>query len=1056
MLYKVGGGGMRNFIELVVKRPVAVFMCMIAVLILGFVSLSKLAVDFMPDMELPYITVSTEYENAGPEEVEKSVTRVIENAVATVSDINTITSTSKEGESSVFIEFNWGTDLAVATADIREAIDSAKNSLPDDAESPTVLKFSTDMMPIMEIAFFGTDNLGALYTLIDNQILNKIEQASGVARAEIRGGLKTEMKVDLVLNRLHAYGIDINTIVSLLSSENQNLSGGETYEGVYKYTLRTMGEFTTVDDIENTVVTLKTNDTPIKLKDVGRVYQGYSDDSEIVKINGMPAISVSVNKESGGNAVNVSKAVQKQLANLSLPEGVEYEILFNNADNVNESIKGVLDTAWQGGLFAVIILMLYLWNIKTVSVIAVSIPISIIITFTLMYFIGITLNIISLSGLVLGIGMMVDNSIVVLENIFYYRNSGYGKYSSAINGTSSVALAISASTLTTIAVFLPFLFVEGQTGQLFRDLCITVTVSMIGSLFVALTIVPMLGARLVTNKKTKFLIPMENFVNKKFHDKVNNLYSAVLNYSIKNKKKVLISSMSVIFAIIVLGLMIIGKEGFPTSDEGQFKIDVEMPVGTKSEQTQAFVTRMEGDIQSVIGEDFDRMQSRVKSGAEENKAEIRVQLREKRDGRKKSVDEYIELTRNSLVSYPAKINISAITTSAIGRSGGTGGEEINIELVGDDLDKSTEIANNIIAAISDIEGIREPRLSRDDSNPELKIYVNRQIAAKMGINVNTIANIIKTSFAGTTATTMTPANSDVTDIDVNVQLGEPDRLKIDDISRLMIPTTSGIVPISSIATVEKSYGPTEIERKDSTRITTIKASGYNRALSEIMADVQDKISKEVFIPSGFNINYTGDFEDMNEAFLQLLQALILALVLVYAIMASQFESFIAPFVIALAIPFGFAGSLIALFIGRQTLSVYSGIGFIVLIGIVVNNGIVLIDYMNQLMHEKHINGDEAALESGPRRLRPVLMTTLTTILGLLPMALSGGSGNEMYQPLSLAILGGLLVSTAFTLVIVPTVYAAIRNKIPLKDYEKKDRESRDDFSNYDTVNVTGK
>ena len=1050
---------MRNFIELVVKRPVAVFMCMIAVLILGFVSLSKLAVDFLPDMELPYITVRTEYENAGPEEVEKSVTRIVENAVATVSDISTITSTSEEGQSSVFIEFNWGTDLAVATADVREAIDTAKNSLPDDAENPTVFKFSTDMMPIMEIAFFGTDNLGALYNLIDNQVLNKIEQASGVARAEIRGGLKSEMKVDLVLNRLHAYGIDINSIVSLLSSENQNLSGGDTYEGVYKYTLRTMGEFTTVEDIENTVVALKTNDTPIKLKDVGRVYQGYSDDSEIVKINGMPAISVSVNKESGGNSVNVSKAVQKQLANLNLPEGVEYEILFNSADNVNESIKGVLDTAWQGGLFAVIILMLYLWNIKTVSIIAVSIPISIIITFTLMYFMGITLNIISLSGLVLGIGMMVDNSIVVLENIFYYRNNGYGKYSSAINGTSSVALAISASTFTTIAVFLPFLFVEGQTGQLFRDLCITVTVSMIGSLFVALTIVPMLGARLVTNKKTKFLIPIENFVNKNFHDRVNNLYSSILHYSIKNKKKVLISSLSVILVIIALGLIFIGKEGFPTSDEGQFKIDVKMPVGTKSEQTQSFVTRMESDIQKIIGEDFDRMQSRVKSGSEENTAEIRIQLREKSEGRKKSVDEYIELTRNALTSYPAQINIAAITTSAIGgggRNGGTGGQEIEIEVVGDDLDKATEIANNIISVITDIEGIREPRLSRDDSNPELKIYVNREIAAKMGINVNTIANIIKTSFAGTTATTMTPANSDVTDIDVNVQLGEPDRLKIDDISRLMIPTTAGIVPISSIATVEKSYGPTEIERKDSTRITTIKASGYNRALSDIMIDVQEKIKKEVFVPSGFNINYTGDFEDMNEAFLQLLQALILALVLVYAIMASQFESFIAPFVIALAIPFGFAGSLIALFIGGQTLSVYSGIGFIVLIGIVVNNGIVLIDYMNQLMHEKRINGDEAALESGPRRLRPVLMTTLTTILGLLPMALSGGSGNEMYQPLSLAILGGLLLSTAFTLIIVPTVYAAIRNKIPLKDYEKKDMESRNDFSNYDTVNVTGK
>ena len=483
-----------------------------------------------------------------------------------------------------------------------------------------------------------------------------------------------------------------------------------------------------------------------------------------------------------------------------------------------------------------------------------------------------------------------------------------------------------------------------------------------------------------------------------------------------------------------------------------------MPVGTKSEQTQSFVNRMEADIQEVIGEDFDRMQSRVKSGSEENSAEIRVQLREKSEGREKSVYEYIELTRNVLASYPAQINIAAISTSGIGgggRNGGTGGQEIEIELVGDDLDKATEIANNIINAISDIEGIREPRLTRDDSNPELKVYVNREIAAKMGVNVNTIANIIKTSFAGTTATTMTPDNSDVTDIDVNVQLGEPDRLNIDDISRLMIPTTAGIVPISSIATVEKSYGPTEIDRKDSTRITSIKASAYNRALSDIMFDVQEKIKNEsdvmfdvqekikneVFIPSGFSINYAGDFEDMNEAFLQLVQALILALVLVYAIMA---------------IPFGFAGSLIALFISGQTLSVYSGIGFIVLIGIVVNNGIVLIDYMNQLMHEKHINGDEAALESGSRRLRPVLMTTLTTILGLLPMALSGGSGNEMYQPLSIAVLGGLLVSTMFTLIIVPTVYAAVRNKIPLKDYEKKDLESRSDFSNYDTITVTGK
>ena len=1030
---------MRNFLELVVKKPVSVFMGMVAVLILGFVSLTKLSVDFLPDMELPYITVQTKYENAGPEEVEKSVTRIIENSVATVSGIKTITSTSKEGQSTVSVEFNWGVDLASATADIREAIDSAKNSLPDDADSPTVFKFSTDMMPMMEIAFFGTDNLGALYTLVDNQILNKIEQASGVARAEIRGGLKTEMKVDIVLNRLHAYGLNINDIVSLLSSENQNLSGGETYEGFYKYTLRTMGEFTEEEDIENTVVALKTNNTPIKLKEIGRVYQGYSDDTEIVKINGSPSVSVSVNKESGGNAVNVSKAVQKQLDNLNLPEGIEYQILFNSADTVNESIKGVLNTAWQGGLFTIIVLMIYLWNIKIVSVIAISIPMSIIITFTLMYFMGITLNIISLSGLVLGIGMMVDNSIVVLENIFFYRNNGYGKYSSAIEGTFTVSLAILASTLTTIAVFLPFLFVQGQTGQMFRDLCITVTVSMIASLGVALTIVPMLGARLITGKKSKRLSKFENFFNKYFHSKVNFIYNKILTYSVNHKNRVLIPTLSVVFAIIIIGLIFIGKEGFPVSDEGQFQAKVTMPVGTRKEQTKSFVERMGKDIEEAIGEDLKRIQTRVRYGSSANKGEIRVQLRDKSEGRKLSTSKYMGLSRKKLSVYPAKISLKLITSTKI--MGNSSSDGIDIDIVGEDLDRGIDLAEKILVALEDVEGLKDVRLRRDDSNPELNISINRDLASKMGLNMKTVASSIKTGFGGTTATRMTPDGSLHTDLDVQVQLNQRDRINIDDIKRMLIPTSFGIVPISSIADIKKTFGPTAIDRKDDSRIITITASGEGRAMDRIMADVQSAVNSKVFIPSGFNINYSGDYEDMRDAFGQLLQAIILALVLVYAVMATQFESYIAPFVIALAIPFGFAGSILLLLITRQNLSVYSGIGIIVLIGVVVNNGIVLIDYMNQLMHEKKINGDKAALIAGPRRLRPVLMTSLTTILGLLPMALASGEGNEMYKPLSIALLGGLTVSTMFTLVIVPTVYAAIRNRIPLKDYKAKDEAS---------------
>ncbi len=1045
---------MRSFIELIVKRPVAVFMGIVAVVILGIVSLSRLPVDFMPDIELPFITIRTDYENAGPEEVEKSVSKIIEGAVSSVNNIKEVTSSSEEEDSRVRVEFNWGSDLDTATADIREAIDRIRRQLPDDTESPAVYKFSTDNIPIMEISFYGTENLSALYNLVDNQILTSIEQVGGVAMAEIRGGLKTQIKVDVDMNRLQAYGLDINTIVDTLSIENQNIAGGETYEGVYKYTLRTTGEFKNVNDIGNVVVALKTNSTPIRLRELASIYEGYDEDGDIIKVNGTPAVNVSVNKESGANTVAVSDGIKKRLDTLNLPEGIKYEILFNSADNVNNAIKGVFDTAWQGGLFAVIILMIYLWNVKTVLIIAISIPMSIIVTFTLMYFFGTTLNIISLSGLVLGIGMMVDNSIVVLENIFFYRNNGYGKYSSAIDGTSTVALAISASTLTTIAVFLPFLFVEGQTGQMFRDLCITVTVSMIASLAVALTIVPMLGARLVTAKKSKFLSKFENFFNKNFHSKVNYAYEKILTYSVYHKNRVLIPVILTVFAIIIAGLIFIGKEGFPEADEGQFRANIRMPVGTRKEQTSSFVDRMRMDIEALIGEDLDRVQTRARSGSDANRGEIRVQLRDKINGRTLDTEEYVELVRKKLAVYPATINVDNISTSMGGMSSDSSG--IDIDVVGEDLERANEIANQIIIALEDVQGLRDVRLKKGDASPELNVTVNRDLASKMGLNINTVANSIKTSFGGTTATRMTPENSDVTDIDVIVRLNEKDRVNIDDVNRMLIPTPYGMVPVLSVANVQKDFAPTEIERKNDSRITTITASGYGRPINQIMKDIQAAINEKVFIPSGFTVLYSGDYEDMQEAFGQLIQAVILALVLVYAVMASQFESFIAPFVIALAIPFGFAGAITLLFVTGQTLSVYSGIGVIVLIGIVVNNGIVLIDYMNQLMHEKKINGDAAALIAGPRRLRPVLMTSLTTILGLLPMALSGGEGNEMYQPLSLAVLGGLTVSTMFTLVIVPTVYAAIRNRIPLKDYEAKDIESRETAGIDDALSTPGK
>ncbi len=1038
---------MKFFIELVVKRPITIIMIIISILILGLISLSRLSIDSMPNMQMPYISVHTRYRNAGPEEIEKSVTKIVEGAVATVNNIKNITSYSRENSSDVMVEFNWGVDLRDASEDIREALERIYDLLPDNADKPNIRKFATDDTSLMEVAIYGLDNKATLFSIAENQIAPKIKQAKGVAQAETRGGLKRQIKVDVNLNRLKAYNININQISEALARDNNNLVGGQANHGFYKYTIRTMGEIKNIDDIKNISVALKTNNYGanfiVKVRDLAEVYEGYDDEVHIVKINGEESVSISVNKESGANTVEVANNVKSKLEEYNFPAGIKYEIMFNTADGINEAIKGVLFTAWQGGLFAIIILMIYMWNIRSVSVIAISIPLSIIITFTLMYFMDITLNVISLSGLVLGIGMMVDNSIVVLENIFYYRNEGYGKYSSAINGTYKVSLAINASTFTTIAVFLPFLYIEGMTSQMFRDLCITVAISMIASLLVALTVVPMFGARLVSDKKSKIFSKFENVTNKYIHSNVNNIYNKILMFSINNKKIILIPSTIFVLIVLIFGLKFIGKEGFPRADEGQLIVMATMPIGTKGEQTQSFISLMEKDIKEIIKEDLKRFQSRIRSGSESSFADIRVELKNKRIRKIKNINEYVNIIRDKLMIYPCIINIRSLDSMSRNRNRG---EFIRIELLGDDLTKSEELGNRIVDSISNISGIKHVWLEEDDSNRELQIFVNRDIAAKMGLKVNDIARIINTSFAGYTATTITPENSDWTDIDVNIQLENSDKVTIDDVKKITVPVKETLIPISSIADIVKSYGPNMIYRKDRKRVTTVYANIDGKPLSEVMDEIKDKMENDIFVPSGISINYAGDFEDMNEAFNQLILALILALVLVYSIMASQFESFIAPLVIALAVPFGLAGSLIALFISQTTLSAYSAIGCIVLVGIVVNNGIVLIDYMNQLMHEKNINGDEAALESGKRRLRPILMTTLTTILGILPMALGQESGNEMYKPLSIALLGGLSISTIFTLIIVPTIYGAIRNKIPLKDYDKKDFESKEDFS----------
>ncbi len=1040
---------MKSFIGLCVKRPISVAMAVFAMCILGAISVSRLPIDYFPDIEIPVISVSTTYDGAGPEEVETSITRIIESAVSGVTGIVDITSTSAEGSSSVSIEFDWGSDLSEAASEIREAIDRIRSRLPDEADSPTTRKFSTSTMPVMGISLGGAEDLAALYELADSQIIKKLEQVPGVGEVRINGGLQTRVNVDVDLNRLQAYGLSINSVAAIIANENVNSAGGSTYEGVYKYNLRTTGEFEDLEDMKNVVVTVKDN-VPVRLRDIAEIYYGYNDSSTIVRVNQQPGLLMYITKESGKNTIAVARDVIKRLEELEeeLPPGVYFQIISNNAEFIEQAIYGVAESGLQGALVAVFVLMLYLWNIRTVSIIAISIPVSIIGTFVLMYFLNITLNIISIAGLTLGIGMMVDSSIVVLENIVHFRQNGYGKYKGAIDGTAEVSVAISASTFTTVAVFLPFLFLEGKEGQIFGNLAMVVTISLLTALVVAVTIVPVLSARMISETTNHKLIqPIENAANK-ILDKIDERYGKILGFAIKRKKSIFFLSLIAVFAVIGGIGMIIDKEGYPTSDEGSFSVSVQFPVGTRIEYTDSMTKQIEQDIIDAINEvnptALKFLNARVRTGrgwggaSVDNRASISGSLVESSE-RPEHINVYLEAMRNVLSQYPARINVRA--TSSSGPGGSTSTDGIEIQISGEDLDRAQELGEQIVAAIENIEGVREPEVAAEDRLPEIAISINRDKAAKMGLNTSTISSVIETAFGGSTTSTMLPAGfSD--SINIYVRLREEDRNNIEDLSRLMVQTATGeMVPLSSVADFKRTTSPSTISRKDSARITKVEATIYGRSMDKVMIDIQDAVANNVYIPSDFIVSYTGDYEDTQDSFKQLIMVFILAFILVYAIMASQFESLIAPFIIMFSVFYGAAGTLIALLITGRTLSVSSGIGMIVLIGIVINNGIVLIDYMNVLMHNEKIGPDEAALRAGPRRLRPVMMTTLTTIFGMLPMAIGLGSGSEMNAPLATAVVGGLAVSTGFTLVIVPIAYSAIRKKFPLKDYDLKDSES---------------
>ncbi|HMB00994.1 MAG TPA: efflux RND transporter permease subunit, partial [Spirochaetota bacterium] len=687
-------------------------------------------------------------------------------------------------------------------------------------------------------------------------------------------------------NRLQAYGLDISRITQLLYAENQNIAGGKVYEGVYKYIVRTVGEFRDLDDIGNIVVTTTRSGIPIKLKEIAAISYGYDEDRGVIRINRQNGLTIQLFKESGENTVLTARAVRKKLKELKniLPANIEFNIMFDSSEDIERAIDSVITVALQGIFFAVIVLMLFLWNIRTVLIIAVSIPTSIIVTFIAMYAFDVNLNIISLSGLALGVGMMVDSSIVVLENIFHFRLKGMGKYSAAGKGARQVALAITASTLTTIVIFVPFLIVEGMVKEIFWDLALTVSISLLASLLVSLTVIPMLSSKMISIKESSFIKPLETRFNKLLQ-RIDEHYENILKHALHRKKIIVFTTLILTFVIGGAILATIGKESFPENDEGKFSITATFPPGTRLEATDTLVKKMENDITAVCGDLLEVLSVQISGsgmfaafiGASEYKANIRVRLTPVTE-REQGVKTVMEKVRKKLTRYPARMKIR----SQGGMQGGAA-SKFSIEIRGDNLKQGNNIADKILSRLKKVKGIREPEIDKDDQLPEISLHIKRDLASKVGLNASHIANTIRTGFGSTTAGTM--KTEDGTDIDIKVRLRKNDSRTLEDILSLSLPTPSGkLVPLASILNTEKTISPAGIKRKDQKRIVTINADIFGRPINEVMDDVKETIKKNVYIPRSFDIVYGGSYKDMQESFADLKLAFILAIVLVYAIM----------------------------------------------------------------------------------------------------------------------------------------------------------------------------
>lgn len=1019
-----------------VQRPILTFIIFLIVIILGFVSLTRLPIDLMPEITYPTISVVTSYENVGPQEIEEQVTRPIEEAIAAVQGVEEITSTSTEGQSQVRMTFQWGTNLDEAANDIRDRIDRVLNRLPDDIERPRIRKFDLSAFPVLIIGVSGNMNAMDLRQFVEDQIKYRLERLNGVASVDISGGLNKEIHITVDIKRLKALGISVNDITGALKDENKNIPVGLYTKGTHEVLLRTQGEFASLNEIENTVIT-KINNKIIKVSDVAEVTKSHEEISQIIRIDGEPGLRVSISKQSGSNTVNVAEAVHKELQQISkdFPH-IQMVPLIDSSKYIKQSIHNMGFSIIIGGILAVLILFFFLRNLSSTLIITTAIPVSIIATFGLLYFSGLTLNIMTFGGLALGIGMLVDSSIVVLENIYRHKENGATDIHSALEGTSEVWSAILASVLTTIVVFLPVIFIRGMSGIMFQQMALVVSFSLLCSLVVALTLIPMLASRFlkyqpIDNNYHKNWLHSIYILSENYFSKIENKYGNILKWALNNRKKVIFSSAALLIVSAIL-VKFIGVELMPETDEGEVRVTIEMAVGTKLEVMDKVTRKIEDKVAANLPE-MVSMLSRIGGGGWRSSgghtAQLRITLTE-RNKRSRSSQDIANDLRKLLQNIPGvTIRTRAAGGLFILRMGSSSDDNISIEVRGYDLKIANDLAKKVEKIVNEVPGITDTRISREEGNPEQIIRVDRKKAADLGLTLTDIGNALQTAVSGSYASYFREGGKQYR---ILVRLDEKDREKLDDILDLRVMNNKNQqVILSNVVSTLSQEGPVRIERKDQERVINISANFTDRDMGSVISDIREKL-KEVPVPKDFSILFGGDYEEQQKSFRELLLGFILAIILVYLVMAGQFESFMDPFVILFSIPMALVGIVITMILTKTIFSIQAFIGCIMLTGIVVNNAILLVDYTNQLRRKEGLSMLNAVVISGSRRLRPILMTTATTVLGLLPLAFGLGEGGEAQAPLARVVIGGLLSSTMITLVLVPVIYSVFEQRLKRK------------------------